>query len=289
MARGPASFQHYLECDNCEENSAKFICKTCAGNLCEPCKNKHEKKKINRNHEILSLNSNNEEMLDLYLCPKHAKKRLECYCTPCSEPVCTDCILQSHNGHSVESLSKVHQKITDYSKQKREQIENFLLPSHTELLAKEEEKRSAFKKRADEIQEKIDAYTQSMVEIVENIGQQTVVDLRNAKQEGLQEMNDFKNSLEEKISKLQLMSKQLSANLEAKPQSSFFKSIDREDLKSLQALPHSAEYTLTDFQPYDMDLENMFGKSPVLEITRSKKGNVSVSYLGVLNRPFLHF
>lgn len=289
MAKGPASAQHYLVCDNCEENPAKFLCKTCAGNLCKPCKSKHETKKINRNHEILLLNSNNDEMLDLFLCPKHAKKKLECYCTPCSEPVCTDCIIQFHNGHSVESLSKVHQKITDYSKQKREQIEIVLLPSHTELLAKEEEKRSVFKKKADEIQEKIDAHTQSMVELVKNIGQQTVVDLRKAKQEGLQEMNKFKNSLEEKISKLQLMSKQLSANLEAKPQPSIFKSIDREDLKILQALPHSAEYTLTDFQPYDMDIENMFGKPPVLDITRSKKGNVSVSFLGVLNRPFLHF
>lgn len=287
MAKGPASSQHYLECDNCEENPAKFICKTCAGNLCKPCKNKHKKKKINRNHEILSLNSNSEEMLDLFLCPKHVKKKLECYCSPCSEPVCTDCIIQFHIGHSVESLSKVHQKITDYSKQKKEQIENVLLPSHTDLLAKEEEKRSALKKKADEIQEKIDALTQSMVEIIKNIGQQTVVDLRQAEREGLQEMNKFEKSLEENISKLQLMSKQLSANLEAKPQMSIFKSIDREDLKSLQALPHSAEYTLTDFQPYDMDIENMFGKSPVLDITRSRKRNVSVSFF--LYRPFLYF
>lgn len=289
MAKGPASSQHYLECDNCEENPAKFMCKTCAGNLCKPCKIKHKKKKINRNHEILSLKSNSEEMLDLFLCPKHVKKKLECYCTPCSEPVCTDCIIQFHNGHSMESLSKVHQQITDYSKQKKEQIETFLLTSHTELLAKEEEKRSAFKNKADEIQEKIDAHTQSMVELVENIGQQSVVDLRKAEREGLQEMNKFKNSLEEKISKLQQMSKQLSANLEAKPQPSIFKSIDCEDLKSLQTLPHSAEYTLTDFQPYNMDIENMFGKSPVLDITRSKKRNVSVSFLGVLIIPFLHF
>lgn len=126
-----------------------------------------------------------------------------------------------------------------------------------------------------------------MVEIIKNIGQQTVVDLRQAEREGLQEMNKFEKSLEEKISKLQLMSKQLSANLEAKPQMSIFKSIDREDLKSLQALPHSAEYTLTDFQPYDMDIENMFGKSPVLDITRSRKRNVSVSFF--LYRPFLYF
>lgn len=100
-------------------------------------------------------------------------------------------------------------------------------------------------------------------------------------------MNTFEKNLEEKISKLQLMSKQLSANLEAKPQLSIFKSIDREDLKSLQALPHSVEYTLTDYQPYDMDIENMFGKSPVLDITRSKKRNVSVSFF--LKIPFLHF
>lgn len=265
MAKALASAQHYLECEECEENPAKFLCKTCAGHLCEPCKSKHEQKKITRNHEILSLHSKNEDMLDLFMCPNHAKKKLECYCTPCSKPVCTDCIIQSHNGHPVKSLATVYQEFKDYSSQKKDQIENVLLPSHREMLAQETEKRSAFRKRADEIQEKIHAHTQSVVEIVKNIGQQTVINLRKAENEGLQDMDTIRNSLDEKINRLQQLSKKLSANLEAKPHPSIFKSIESDDLRSFQTLPCSAEYRLTDFEPRYLNIENMFGNSPVLD------------------------
>lgn len=268
MAKASTSAQHYLECEECEENPAKYVCKTCAGHLCEPCKNSHEKKKITKNHEILSLNSKNEDMLDLLLCPKHAKKKLECYCTPCSEPVCTDCIMQFHNGHPVKSLATVYKEFKDYSTEKTDKIENVILPSHIELLAKEKVKRSAFIKKANEIQEKIDAHTKSMVEIVKKVGQQTVVNLRKAEKEGLQEMDKIKENLEEKINKLQLMSKQLSANLEAKSHPSIFNLINSEDLKSFQTLPlNSAEYTLTDFRPQKLNVENMLGKSPALKKT----------------------
>lgn len=281
MTKTPASAQHYLECEECEEDPAKFFCNTCAGHLCEPCKKKHEIKKITRNHEILSLHSKNEDMIDLLTCPKHTKKKLECYCTPCREPVCTDCIIQSHNGHPVKYIATVYKEFKNHSKEKKEKIENVLLPSHRELLAKEKEKRSAFRKQADEIQEKIDAHTQSLVEMIKSIGQQTVVSLRKTEKEGLQEMDKFQDSLEEKINKLQLLSKQISTNLKAKPHPSMFKLIDSDDLKSFQTLPCSVQYSLTDFQPQNMNIENIFGKSPVLDTRNSQRENYSVSYIRV--------
>lgn len=45
MANVVLSAQHYLECENCEENPAIFMCKTCPGHLCENCKTEHEMKK----------------------------------------------------------------------------------------------------------------------------------------------------------------------------------------------------------------------------------------------------
>lgn len=273
MAKAWISAQHYLECDNCEENPAQFICKTCAGHLCTPCKSEHEKKKITRNHEILSLTSNNEEMVDLLYCPKHAKKKLEWYCHRCREPVCTSCRKQYHKGHTVESLTTVYKK----TKQRKEQIENVLLPRHKELLAKEKEKKSAFRKKADEIQEKIDAHTQSMIKMVKHIGQQTIVSLRQAEKEGLLEMDAFNDKLHEKIEKLQFMSKQIPSNLEAKLGISFFKSIhDNDHLERFQTLPSSEEYTLTDFEPKNIKKEDMIGKTPVLHKNGSNQRGMDI-------------
>lgn len=93
MAKKSSSAQHFLECNNCEEKPAKFLCKTCPDHLCENCKTDHEKKKMTRSHEIVFLKSNNKDMVDLLYCTEHTKKKLQCYCNRCKEPVCTDCII----------------------------------------------------------------------------------------------------------------------------------------------------------------------------------------------------
>lgn len=270
------SAQHFLECDNCEENPSKFLCKSCPGYLCENCKIEHEKKKMTRSHEIVALTSHNEEMVDLLFCSNHAKKKLECYCDHCKEPVCTDCIIQSHNGHPLKSLSKVYKELTDHYKQEREEIENVLLPRHRELLCSETAKRSAFTKRADELVKKIEAHTLSVIKMVKHVGQQTVESVREAEKEGLHEMNIFKDSIEEKINQLQIMGDKISACLEARPEASFFSSIYRNQLENFQSLPTPVECTLTDFQPENKDKEISLGKPPVLQ--RSKCNLKKTSY-----------
>lgn len=264
MAKASLSAQHFLECDNCEENPAQFLCKTCTGHLCEPCKSIHESKKITKNHEIVSLASRKADMLDLLLCPNHAKKNLECYCDRCEEPVCTDCIIESHNGHSVKSMSTAYREFKEYSKQNKEKIKNDLLPSYMAMLAKEKEKRSAFAKRADDIEKKIEAHTLSVVEMVKHIGQQTVESLRKSKKEGLKEMDIFIDNLEEKIKQLHQFNKRISENLEAKPQPSIFKSTRSNEVERFQKLPSSTEYTLTNFQPRKMKKKD-FGIPPALQ------------------------
>lgn len=52
-----------------------------------------------------------------------------------------------------------------------------------------------------------------------------------------------------------------------------FMSNNSHDLKSFQTLPSPAEYTLTDIQPQEMNIENTFGKPSVLNIECSQKEN----------------
>lgn len=265
MARTSSFAQHYLECDSCEENPAQYFCKMCAGHLCEPCKCEHGKKKITRNHEIVSLTSKNEDMVDQLNCTRHTKKKLECYCNRCREPICTECIIESHNGYSVKSLSTVYKELTDHFKQEKEEIDKILLPRHNDLLAKEKEKRKAFTKKANRIQMKIDAHIHNVVEMVNQVGRQTVTSLLIAKNDGLREMDTTTESIEKRIIQLHQMSKQLSAKLEAKPDISFFNLTYTNNLKRFQSLPTSADYTLTDFRPQHMNITMLLGKPPVLQ------------------------
>lgn len=273
MAKKISSAQHFLECDNCEEHPAKFLCKTCPGHLCENCKTEHEKKKMTRSHEIVSLISNNEDMVYFLYCTQHTKKKLECYCNRCKEPVCTDCIIQSHNGHFVESLSTVYKRITDSAKQQKEQIDNILLPKYRELVSNETAKESALKRRAEEIKKKIEAHTYSLVEMIKAIGTQTVEDLSKKEKYGLLEIEQTKNNFKEQINELQLMSRTISADIEAKPGISFFKLVERNNLERFGRILPNTDYSLTDFQPGDIKLaiQDSFGIRPILQ----RSGNIS--------------
>lgn len=277
MAKKSSSAQHFLECDNCEENHAKFLCKTCPGHLCKNCKIEHEKKKMTRSHEIILLKSNNEDMVDLLYCTEHTRKKLECYCNRCKEPICTDCIIQSHNGHSVESLSTVYKRMRDYARQQKEKIDNILLPKYRELLSNETAKQSALTRRAEEIKKKIEAHTQSLVEMIIAVGAQTVKDLSKKEKEGNQEIENIKNNIKKQINELQLKSQSISANIEAKPDISFFKVFDRNDLKGFEITLPKTDYLLSDFQPGNIrrTLQDNFGILPIL----LRSGNRKESYV----------
>lgn len=178
--------------------------------------------------------------------------------------MCTDCIIQSHNGHSVESLSTVYKRTTDQAREQKEKIDNFLLPKYRELVSNETAKESALKRRAEEIKKKIEAHTESLVEMIKTIGTQTVDDLSKKEKDGLREIEQTKNNFKKQIDELQLISRTISADIEAKPGISFFKLVERNNLERFEKSQPDIDYSLTDFQPGDIKQDN-FGIRPILQ------------------------
>lgn len=68
------------------------------------------------------------------------------------------------------------------------------------------------------------------------------------------------------------MSKQITAKLEAKPDISIFKLTYTNILESFQLLPTSADYTLTDFKPQNINITEILGKPPVLQSSNNRQG-----------------
>lgn len=238
-------------------------------------------KTITKGHEIVPLTSNNEEMVDILYCTDHTKKRLDCFCNKCREPVCTDCIIHTHNGHSVDSLSNVYAKFKDISENKKAEIENNLLPLYRELLKEENAKSLALTKRAEEMEKKMKRHEADQIAKIQIAYTQSVASLEQEKKKGLKEMKKCTDKIEERISKLQLMSKTISANNDAKPHISFFQSIYSYDLKSFESFEDPAEYTLTDFKPGNSFTQDDFGSPPVLLN--------SVSYFQVFIKKYLKY
>lgn len=268
MAASPLPDQPNINCNSCKEALVKFRCKTCSAPFCERCTQVHKTK----SHDIESLASNCEDMLDNLFCLDHTKKKLECYCKVCERPVCTDCIVESHNGHghNLEKLSTVYGKLVNYIRRQQHQIRNDLLPKYRDLSAYENAKRLELKNRTDEIEKKINCHIENVISMVNNIGTQTRGDLRMAEKEDLQKFNDFKNKLDGIITKLENHLVSMSAKINAKPTISFFEATKGIDFEEFQQLPTRPHYSIHEFHAGKI---NELIKKELYDIKTTENGN----------------
>ena len=265
MASASAFAQHYVECDNCEKNSAQFVCKTCSGHLCEECKIDHENRKLTKNHEITAFKTDKEELLSLLHCSEHNTKKLECFCGQCKKPVCTDCIVSSHNGHKIKSLSTAYREIRNDLQGTKVEIEYHFLPKYMELLDKEMKKEASLSEEANQIETQIEAYTQKVVEAVLKLGENAIKQLRKEKDIGQREIQTSILELMTKINRLEQTRDILTTKLEAKPGISFF--IPATNLLTeFQKFPEHPEYKLDGFKPGQISqkIQESFGTFPKL-------------------------
>ena len=127
---------------------------------------------------MTTFRTDNEELLDVLYCSEHGNKKMECFCCQYKEPICTECIVKSHNGHTVQALSEAYEEIKDDLQREKDEIENNLLPKYRELLNKENKKQTALSKRADDIELQIQAHTEKLLGSIKEISEKTVNHLR---------------------------------------------------------------------------------------------------------------
>ena len=261
--------QHYVGCDNCEDNPASFLCKTCPGHLCEECKSEHENKKITKNHEITQYTEDNAVLVDILLCPKHKLKKLECYCDWCKMPVCTECIVLSHNGHAVKTLTRAYKEIRDEYMMVQKEIETKLLPKHQEILNRERNKKSLLSKRIDDIEKQIVDHTNKVLLMVSETSEKVRRNLRFEGEKGLQEIEKNQGKIEQKIIKLEKISQSISVHVRAKPGIPFFAPVDQNLLQEFKTFPMEVDYHLDSFQPGKIfqKIQGKFGAFPTLKKT----------------------
>ena len=272
MAASLGSAQHYIECDNCEENPAEYICKTCPGNLCENCKTEHENRKITKDHEVTDLKTGSR-YFDFHIsCPDHKSKKLECFCDSCKTPICTECIVLFHNGHAVQSLSAAYKEIKDEQIQKITKIEEDL-QSYIYVLESEEQKEIDLTKRADEIEKQIMKHTSNAVQMVNEISKCNVQELRAKEQKGRNEINKSITVIRRNVAQLTEAKEELSAIIEAKPGVSFFQKENSDLYEKIkeemdETVSNLTRYQLDDFQSGQICdiIPTCFGTLPELRI-----------------------
>lgn len=238
--------QHYLECDSCEKNPAKFLCNTCPCHLCKNCKSMHNLNRSTKNHDILSLTANKEDVLH---CTEHTNKKLECYCNTCEKPVCTECIVWYHGQHSFQNLTTAFHNIIAETQLHKKEVETILLPKYQNLLAIEDAKGVAITNRADAIVIEIDNHTKNIIQVVNSVREGFVQQIRNEEILGHQQIKNSKARIEREIRRLQKIDENLKKKLLSKPTVSSFKSNGWDALESFRKMPDLPDFRFSKYRP----------------------------------------
>ena len=98
------------QCDSCCNSKAVAYCPDCEDFLCSSCLEAHQVLKMSRSHSFFSFldatQMSRETLIDklpsskVKLCQYHEQK-LNLYCEQCDVPICDQCTLVIHKGHSV--------------------------------------------------------------------------------------------------------------------------------------------------------------------------------------------
>jgi tripartite motif-containing protein 2/3 len=93
-------------CDVCRykkrESFAREHCPTCTINLCEHCKNEHDRHTPFRGHAAVPVTQRDRSALK---CEQHESEFVRYYCSACIAPLCAVCAVVDHVGHSTTDLN----------------------------------------------------------------------------------------------------------------------------------------------------------------------------------------
>lgn len=160
----PHQTQTIVNCDTCE-NAAKHLCRTCQDRLCDSCKEIHSKSKASYNHNLVLLTL---ETLTLSIeCPSHQvckwhpEFNASIGCQKCQVPVCEQCLIGEHNGHTLVAIVQLFQD-------KKEKLEQKLSAGRSEL-TKYESKLKRVRRRQQDVTENKDVVKKEIIAYFDRI------------------------------------------------------------------------------------------------------------------------
>lgn len=86
-----------LQCSKCQRDT-EYYCKSCQCNLCQKCKENHDRKRIKQvGHDIVAYRDKFNYIPKQEICASHPSFAYRSYCEPCQIPECEFCFDdQSH-------------------------------------------------------------------------------------------------------------------------------------------------------------------------------------------------
>ncbi|XP_065930045.1 tripartite motif-containing protein 2-like [Magallana gigas] len=202
----PPDAQHYLVCgtEDCEK-SCQFYCNNCHQQMCEQCRNEHQKNKKTKNHEVVHYKQRKRQ-LPVDKCKIHSTKDIDLLCEECQIPLCYKCATtKEHRGHLFTDLEMVFAEKVTLCHEEIAKIRNHLEPTSQNLKkeisadVKEIKKimeglRKSMKAEAESLKKLVDTVTLDYIEQTNKI-EQSILEALNGQNQEIDAYMNYLNDL----------------------------------------------------------------------------------------------
>nr|XP_034311356.1 uncharacterized protein LOC105342752 [Crassostrea gigas] len=165
----PFTAQHYLVCgtEDCE-NNCQFYCNPCHRQMCEQCRDEHQKSPETKNHEVVSYQQRKRQLPEVK-CQIHVNRYVDMLCEQCHVPVCSKCATKDHVGHTFIDLETVYAEKCAIYLDKITQIEEYFLPTSQDLLKSTKTDSTEIKRIMENIRTSMRAEAESLKKLVDAV------------------------------------------------------------------------------------------------------------------------
>ncbi|XP_052684803.1 uncharacterized protein LOC128164825 [Crassostrea angulata] len=166
----PITAQHYLECgtEDCE-NNCQFYCNPCHRQLCEQCRDKHQKSPDTKKHEVVPF-LQHKRHLPVDKCKLHPTRNADILCNECNIPLCSKCTtMEDHFGHKFVDMEDIDAEKFAFCLEEISKIQEYFLPTSKELKTETDEDGKEVKKTMDGIRNGIKADAKSLKDQVDKV------------------------------------------------------------------------------------------------------------------------
>ncbi|XP_052684804.1 uncharacterized protein LOC128164827 [Crassostrea angulata] len=162
--------QYVLECgtEDCE-NNCQFYCNHCHRELCEQCKDEHQKSPDTKSHEVVPF-LQHKRLLPVDKCKLHPTRNADILCNECNIPLCSKCTtMEEHFGHKFVDMEDIDAEKLAFCLEEISKIQEYFLPTSKELKTKTDEDGKEVKKTMDGIRNSIKAEAKSLKDLVDKV------------------------------------------------------------------------------------------------------------------------
>nr|XP_034310388.1 uncharacterized protein LOC117684021 [Crassostrea gigas] len=166
----PPDAQHYLVCgiEDCEK-SCQFYCNNCHQQMCEQCRNEHQKNKKTKNHEVVHYKQRKRQ-LPVEKCKIHSTKDIDLLCEECQIPLCYKCATtKEHRGHVFTDLEMIFAEKVTLCHEEIAKIRNHFEPTSQNLKKEIAADVKEIKKIMEGIRNSMKAEAESLKNLVDTV------------------------------------------------------------------------------------------------------------------------